>query len=58
MRLIPSMIESVKAQDAQHEITIRFIKPSGFKNIAVEANVWRNFMNEQAGPSLVHYLAL
>ena len=51
LRLIPSWIEDVKAQAAQHEITIIFLEPSGFENIAAEANVWRKFMNEQARPS-------
>ena len=51
LRLILARIESVKTQVAQHEITIRFLKPSGFENIAAEANIWRKFMNGQAGPS-------
>ena len=51
LSLIPARIAGVKAQAAQHEITIRFLEPSGFENIATEENVWRKFMNEQAGPS-------
>ena len=58
LRLIPARIAVVKAQAAQHEITIRFLEPSGFENIAVEANVWRNFMNEQARPSQLDCLTL
>ena len=49
--LIPSRIAGVKSQAAQHEITIRFLEPSSFENIAADANVWKKFMNEQAGPS-------
>ena len=49
--LILSRIVSIKTQATQHEITIRFLEPSGFENIAAEANIWRKFMNEQAGPS-------
>ena len=51
MCLIPVRIVGVKSQASQHEITIIFLKPSGFENIAAEENVWRKFMNEQAGPS-------
>ena len=51
LRLIPARIVGIKTQVAQHEITIRFLEPSSFENIAAKANVWRNFMNEQAGPS-------
>ena len=51
LRLILSKIAGVKYQAARHKITITFLEPSGFENIAAEANVWRNFMNEQAGPS-------
>ena len=51
LRLIPARIAGIKTQATQHEITIRFLEPPGFENIEAEANVWRNFMNEQAGPS-------
>ena len=51
LRLIHSKIAGVKAQDAQQKITMRFLKPFGFETIAAEENVWRKFMNEQAGPS-------
>ena len=51
LRLIPARIAGVKAHAAQHEITIRSLKPSSFENIVAEANLWRKFMNEQDGPS-------
>ena len=51
LRLIPARIVSIKTQATQHEITIRFLEPSGFENIAAKENIWRKFMNEQAGPS-------
>ena len=51
LRLIPARVAGVKAQVAKYEITIRFLEPSGFENIAVDANAWRKFMNEKAGPS-------
>ena len=51
LRLIPARIPSIKTPVAQHKITIIFLKPSGFENIAKEENIWRKFMNEQAGPS-------
>ena len=34
LRLIPTRVEGIKAQAAKHEITIRFLEPSGFENIA------------------------
>ena len=46
LRLIPSRIAGVKSQAAKHEITIRFLEPSSFENIAAEENAWRKFMNE------------
>ena len=49
--LILARIAGIKTPAAQHEITIRFLEPSGFGNIAAEATIWRKFMNEQAGPS-------
>ena len=51
LRLIPTRVAGIKAQDAKHEITIIFLKPFGFENIAADANVWRKFMNEQVEPS-------
>ena len=48
LRLIPARVAGIKAQAAKHEITIRFLEPSGFENIVVDANAWRKFMNEQA----------
>ena len=49
--LIFARIAGVKTQSVQHTITIKFLEPSSFENIAVEENIWRKFMNEQAGPS-------
>ena len=46
LRLILARIEGVKSRATKHEITTRFLEPSGFENIAVEANAWRKFMNE------------
>ena len=51
LRLIPARIAGIKTQATQHEITIRFLEPFGFENIAAETNVWIKFMNKQAGPS-------
>ena len=51
LRLIPAIMVNIKSQSAKHEITIIFLKPYGFENIATDANLWRRFMNEQAGPS-------
>ena len=48
---IPSKVENIKSQFAKHEITIRFLEPSGFETIAIDANVWKKFMNDQVGPS-------
>ena len=51
LRLISARVVSIKAQVAKHEITIRFLEPSGFKNIASYANMWKKFMSDKAGPS-------
>ena len=54
--LIPARVVGIKAQAAKHEITIRFLEPSGFENIAADASAWRKFMNEQAEPYQSNYL--
>ena len=48
--MIPTRVAGIKAQAAKHEITIRFLEPSGFENIAADANAWRKFMNEKSEP--------
>ena len=44
-------IKVVKNQAAKYEINISFLEPSDFESIAVEAQAWKKFINEQAGPS-------
>ena len=51
LQLILTRVANIKAEAAKHEITIRFLEPSGFENIALDANMWKKFMNDQAGPS-------
>ena len=51
LHLIPARIEGVKTQAAKYEINIRFLEPSRFESIAADANAWKKFTNEQAGPS-------
>ena len=47
---ISARVAGIKAQATKHEITIRFLEPSGFEKKSVDANAWRKFMNEQAEP--------
>ena len=49
--LSPARIEGVRNQVAKYEINIRFLEPSGFEGIAAEAQAWKKFVNDQAGPS-------
>ena len=49
--LIPTRVVNIKSQATKHEITIIFLEPSSFENIASDANVWNKFMNDQVGPS-------
>ena len=51
LRLIPAKVAGIKAQATKHGITIKFIEPSGFENIAANANAWKKFMNEKVEPS-------
>ena len=51
LHLISARVANLKSQAAKHEITIIFLEHFGFENIAIDANVWKKFMNDQAGPS-------
>ena len=51
LHLSPTGIEVVKNQAAKYEINIRFLEPLEFESIAAEAQVWKKFFNDQAGPS-------
>ena len=55
LRLIPGIMVNIKSQAAKHEITIRFLEPSGFENIVADIIAWKKFMNEQVGPSQLDY---
>ena len=44
-------IKVVKNQASKYEININFLEPSEFESIAVEAQAWKKFLNDQAGPS-------
>ena len=51
LRMSPTRIELVKNQAAKYEINIHFLEPSDFEGIATEAQAWRKFIDDQAGPS-------
>ena len=51
LRLSRARIEVVKNQAAKYEINIRFLEPLDFESIATEAQAWKNFINDQVGPS-------
>ena len=51
LRLSPGRIEVVRNQAAKYEINIWFLESSDFESIAVEAQVWKKFINDQVGPS-------
>ena len=51
LRLIPARVTNIKYQVSKHEITIRFLEPSGFEIIATDANIWKKFINDLAGPT-------
>ena len=51
LRLSPARIEVVKNRAVKYEINIRFLEPSEFESIAVEAQARKKFFNDQARPS-------
>ena len=51
MHLSPARIEGLKNQAAKYEINIHFLKPFVFEGIAAEGQAWKNFINDQTGPS-------
>ena len=51
LHLIPAKVENIKSQVSKHEVTIRFLKPSGFETIVTDANIWKKFINDVAGSS-------
>ena len=51
LRLSPMRIKLVKNQASKYEINIRFLETSNFEGIAAEAQAWKKFINDQAGPS-------
>ena len=51
LRLSSTRIEVIKNQATKYEINIHFLKPSKFESIASESQAWKNFLNNQVGPS-------
>ena len=51
LHLSPERIGVVKNQAAKYEINICFLELSDFEGIAAEAQAWKKFINDQAGPS-------
>ena len=51
LRLSSARIEVIKNQAAKFQINIHFLEPSEFESIASEAQAWKKFLNNQAGPS-------
>ena len=51
LHLSLARIEVIKNQAAKFEINIRFLEPFEFESIASEAQAWKKFLNNQAGPS-------
>ena len=49
--LSSARIEVIANQAAKFEINIRFLEPSELEGIASEAQAWKKFLNNQAGPS-------
>ena len=51
LRLSLARIEGFRNRAAKYEININFLEPSDFESIAAEAQAWKKFINDQAGPS-------
>ena len=51
LHLSPGRIEGVTNQDAKYEINIQFLELSKYEGKAAEAQAWKKFINDQAGPS-------
>ena len=58
LRLIPAIIKVVKNQATKYEINIHFLEPLDFESIAAEAQVWKKFLNDQAGPSTYNFFII
>ena len=51
LRLSTAKIEAIRNQATKFEINIRFLEPSKFESISLEASAWKKFLNNQVGSS-------
>ena len=51
LRFIPSKMASIKDQVAKHEVTIRFLEPSEFETIVIDAHISKDLINEVVEPT-------
>ena len=50
LRVIPSRMADIKAQDSKHEVTVIFLEPTEFEIIVLDAMAWKQFIDEFTGP--------
>ena len=51
LRLILARVANIKSQVSKHEVIIRFLESLEFETIAIDANIWKQFINEVVGPT-------
>ena len=49
LRLLPARLTNIKAQATKHEVTVRFLEPSDFEKIVMDAMTWKHFIDESVG---------
>ena len=50
LRLLPTRMVDIRAQDYKHEVTVRFLELSEFEIIASDAKAWKKFIAELTRP--------
>ena len=50
LRVIPSRMADIKAQDSKHEVTVIFLEPAEFEIIFSDAMAWKQFIAKLNGP--------
>ena len=49
LRVLLDRMANIKAQVSKHEVTVRFLEPSNFEKIFMNAMAWKQFIDDLAG---------
>ena len=51
LQVILARVADIKTRISKQEVTVRFLEPTYFEIVALDAMAWKQFINELIGPT-------